>query len=233
MWICTCVRHNQPSLQISVVSFQQKINSFFQVHCPICIQSFSMYTSEIGDSTSTKSESVPVPLSVSSMEKKRKVRTGSTQFSYSEKHLPVAQETWKKNEVGTPCTSEQAVGTPATSKFVFIFKELVPLDVLTCNSSSILPNDQHGQHWLWKLHSGWELPSVLLSMGLFLNNFVMAQASLLVTRPLFCWRHVHNVKTTGGIYFGHDSNSQFARVLSVLVIDLPSFYGSKFVLAEI
>lgn len=124
MWICTCVRHNQPSLQISVVSFQQKINSFFQVHCPICIQSFSMYTSEIGDSTSTKSESVPVPLSVSSMEKKRKVRTGSTQFSYSEKHLPVAQETWKKNEVGTPCTSEQAVGTPATSKFVFIFKSL-------------------------------------------------------------------------------------------------------------
>lgn len=77
-----CVRHNQLSLQISVVSFEQKITcqlqDFFKVHCPICIQSFSMYASKTGDLTSTKSENVPVPLSVPSMEKK--VRTDSTQF---------------------------------------------------------------------------------------------------------------------------------------------------------
>lgn len=69
-----CVRlHNQLSLQISVVTFEQKItcqlHNFFQILCPICVQSFSMYASETGDCTSTKSETVPVPLSVSSMEK--------------------------------------------------------------------------------------------------------------------------------------------------------------------
>lgn len=57
--------------------------------------------------------------------KKRKVRTGNTQF-------PSTPLTWrttfqqrsKKNEVDTKCTSEQAVETPATSNFVFIFKSL-------------------------------------------------------------------------------------------------------------
>lgn len=85
--------------------------------------------------------------------------------------------------------------------------------------------------WLWKLLSGWELASVLLSMGLFLNHFVMAQRSLLVTRSLFCWRQVQDVEA-GGMYFGHDSNGPFLQILSVLV-DLPNFYGNKFNLAEI
>lgn len=41
------------------------------------------------------------------------------------------------------------------------------------------------------------------------------------------------LRQAGGMYFGDNSNGPFSQVLSLLVIDLPDFYGNKFVLAEI